>query len=258
MTKLYMAKKTADKKPRVNPDEMFKELDALKEQTQPKEADAAEKESAKADEPASAKGSLKARKARARGKKYQEKRSLVDKTKSYPVAEAVELLKKMSYSRFVGTVEAHLQVKDAGVSATFTYPHSTGKSVRAAIVNEEIIENLTKGIIDFDILIARPEDMKNIAKFARILGPKGLMPNPKNGTVTPTPDKRKKELEAGAITLKTEKKAPLVHTTIGKLSMDDAKLVANVEALLKAFENKAVKLYLCASMSPSVRVSLQS
>lgn len=252
-----MAKKTTDKKTRVNPDEMFKELDALKEQTQPKEADAAADAETEGKATASAKSSLKPkRKARARGKKYQEKRSLVDKTKSYSIIEAVELLKKMSYSRFVGTVEAHLQVKDAGVSATFTYPHSTGKSVRAAIVNEEIIENLTKGIIDFDILIARPEDMKNIAKFARILGPKGLMPNPKNGTVTPTPDKRKKELEAGAITLKTEKKAPLVHTIIGKLSMDDAQLVANVEALLKAFENKAVKLYLCASMSPSVRVSI--
>lgn len=248
-----MAKKTTERKPRINPDDMFKELDALK---------AAEQGNAKVDaaveagteETAEAKKAKK--KGRTRGKKYQEKRSLVDKTREYPVAEAVELVKKMNFTKFVGTVEAHLEVKEAGINATLTFPHSTGKSVRAEIVSEEVLEKIGKGIIDFDVLIARPEDMKNIAKFARVLGPKGLMPNPKNGTVTPTPDKRKNELEAGAVTLKTEKKAPLIHTVVGKLSMTEAELVANVQALLNAFENKAVKLYICASMSPSVRVAI--
>lgn len=198
----------------------------------------------------------KAKKARVRGKKYQEKRGMVDKTKSYSSTEAVDLIKQLSYSKFSGSVEAHLQVKEAGASATLTFPHSTGKSVKATIVDDEVLANIGKGIIDFDVLIARPEDMKNLAKFARVLGPKGLMPNPKNGTVTPNPEKRKKELEAGAVTLRTEKKAPLVHTTVGKLSMETNELAANIDALVKAFDTKAVKLYIAASMSPSVRVTI--
>jgi large subunit ribosomal protein L1 len=245
-----MAKKTTDKKPHTNPDDMFKQRDALKAEA------AGETPQAQAT-PSETTPEVKAKKkGRVRGKKYQEKRSIVDKTKEYSIAEAVELVKKMSFSRFDGSVEAHLQVKEAGLNATLTYPHSTGKTVRAQIVSEEVIENISKGIIDFDVLIARPEDMKNIAKFARVLGPKGLMPNPKNGTVTPTPDKRKKELEAGAVTLKTEKKAPLIHTVVGKTSMGDQELVNNIQTLINAFENKALKLYICASMSPSVRVAI--
>lgn len=246
-----MAKKTTERKPHVNPDDMFKELDALKAAESGK--DPSKDVTAEGEIPTEKKAK---KVARTRGKKYQAKRSLVDKTKEYAVAEAVELLKKMSFSKFVGTVEAHLEVKEAGINATLTYPHSTGKSVRAAIVSDEVLAEIEKGIINFDVLIARPEDMKNIAKFARVLGPKGLMPNPKNGTVTPTPDKRKKELEAGAVTLKTEKKAPLIHTVIGKLSMSEKELADNVQALLNAFENKSVKLYICASMSPSVRVAV--
>lgn len=243
-----MAKKIKEKT-RVNPDEMFKELDALKA---PTEAPSEEQASTEVAETA-----VKTKKiVRSRGKKYVEKRSLVDKTKEYSVAEAVEMLKKLSFSKFVGSVEAHLQVKEAGISATLTFPHSTGKTVRAAIVSEELLENIAKGQIDFDILIARPEDMKNMAKYARVLGPKGLMPNPKNGTITPDPEKRKKELEAGAVTIKTEKKAPLVHTLVGKLSMDNKALEDNIEALIKAFDTKAIKLYIAASMSPSVRVAL--
>ena len=198
----------------------------------------------------------KAKKSRVRGKQYQQKRGLVDKTKTYSSTEAVELIKQMSFSKFTGSLEAHLEVKEAGASATLTFPHSTGKSVRAEIVTEELLEKIGKGVIEFDVLIARPEDMQNIAKFAKVLGPKGLMPNPKNGTITPTPEKRKKELEAGAVTLRTEKKAPLVHTTVGKLSMDTKELAANVDALVKAFDVKVVKLYLAASMSPSVRVTI--
>ena len=249
-----MAKKTTERKPRINPDDMFKELDALKAAEQAAKGGSTEKTNPNETAEEAKQAKKAAKKSRTRGKKYQEKRALVDKTKEYNALEAVELLKKMSFSKFVGTVEAHLEVKETGVSATLTFPHSTGKSVRAEIVSDELLEKISKGIIEFDVLIARPEDMKNIAKFARVLGPKGLMPNPKNGTVTPTPEKRKIELEAGAVTLKTEKKAPLVHTVIGKLSMTEKELADNIQALLTAFENKAVKLYIAASMSPSVRV----
>lgn len=249
-----MAKRSTERKPRINPDDMFKELDALKAAELGTTKTEAGTESADGETPTEVKKAKK--KGRARGKKYQEKRSLVDKTKEYAVSDAVELVKKMNFTKFVGTVEAHLEVKEAGTNATLTFPHSTGKSVRVEIVSEEVLEKIGKGIVEFDILIARPEDMKDIAKFARVLGPKGLMPNPKNGTVTPTPDKRKKELEAGAVTLKTEKKAPLIHTVVGKLSMSEKELTENVQALLNAFDTKAVKLYICASMSPSVRVAI--
>ena len=191
---------------------------------------------------------------RTRGKKYIESRSRVDKTKLYSVSDAVKLVKELSFSKFTGSIEAHLQLREVGAQATITFPHSIGKTVRVAIVNEELIEQINKGEINFDILLARPADMKLLTKFARTLGPKGLMPNPKNGTLTPKPETKKKELEAGAITVKTERKAPLIHQVIGKTDMTEKELSANIEALLKAFTTKALKLHICASMSPSVRV----
>lgn len=192
-----------------------------------------------------------------RGKKYTEARGLVDKTKEYSIPEAIELIKQMSFTKFTGSVEAHLQVKEAGVSATLTFPHSTGKTVRVAIVDEEVLSEIQKGIINFDVLVAKPADMKDLTKFAKVLGPKGLMPNPKNGTLTPNPEAKKKELEAGAVTLKTERKAPLVHTIVGKVDMETKQIAENVESLLKAFVGKTVKLYLCGSMTPSVRVAIE-
>lgn len=193
---------------------------------------------------------------RTRSARYQAARSQIDKTKSYDVAQAVELLKKLSYTKFDGSIEAHVQLKEVGLQATVTLPHSTGKSINVAIFDEEIGADLTKGVVNFDILLAKPADMKNLAKFARLLGPKGLMPNPKNGTVTANPEARKKELEGGAMTVKTERKAPLMHVVVGKVSMKPEQVVANVEALLKPFTGKILRMYLTASMSPSVRVTV--
>lgn len=221
---------------------------AKQEETQPEVEDAET-----APTPAPAK---KTAKARARGKKYADKRSLVDKTKTYPLAEAVELIKRMSYTKFDGSVEAHAQVKEAGLAVTLTYPNSTGKSIKVAIVSPEVLKQIEQNNIDFDVLLAKPEDMKLLTKHARSLGPKGLMPNPKNGTLTPDPEKKKKSLEAGAITLKTEKKAPLMHTVIGKVSMPTEQLTANIETLIKSLDTKLVKLYLAGTMTPSVRVEL--
>lgn len=195
--------------------------------------------------------------ARNRGAKYVAARSRVDKTKAYDLTAAIDLVKTMSYAKFDASIEAHLQVREAGISATVQFPHSTGKSVTAAIVSQELLEKLDKGIIDFDILIAKPDDMKQLAKYARTLGPKGLMPNPKNGTVTPNPEAKKAALESGAVTVKSERKAPLVHVVVGKVSANTADIAANVEALLKAFVGKTGKLSLSATMSPSVRVAME-
>ena len=190
-----------------------------------------------------------------RSKKYQAIRAQLDKTKSYEPAEAIQLVKKLSYSKFTGSVEAHLVTKDVGISAEVTLPHSTGKTVKVAIVNDQLLTKIEAGEIDFDILLSSPEFMPKLAKLARILGPKGLMPNPKNGTLTPKPELKKKALEAGGLTLKTEKKAPLIHLVIGKTDMTDKQLTENLLSLITAFKDKLVKVSIAASMSPGIKVN---
>jgi len=193
---------------------------------------------------------------RSRSAKYQVIRSQVDKTKAYDPFSAIELVKRLSYSKFSGSVEAHGVVRKEGLSATFAFPHSTGRSVRVAIADDKVLKDIEDGKIDFDVLISVPEYMSKLAKYARVLGPKGLMPNPKNGTVTDDPEAKKKLLEAGSITLKTEKKAPLIHIVFGKTDMESKDLVENLQTLMKAFKDDLLKLSISASMSPGVKVEL--
>ena len=203
----------------------------------------------------SAKKPAKAKKVR--GKKYHAVRAQLDKSKFYPSKEAVELVKKLSYSKFVGSVEAHVVVREVGVSIDLALPHSTGKSVKVAIADAQVLSDIEAGKIDFDVLVAHPEFMPKLAKLARVLGPKGLMPNPKNGTLTPNPELKKQALEAGAFNLKTEKKAPLMHLTIGKTDMSAADLAANVDALIKALKGKILKLSIAPSMGPGIKVLVE-
>ncbi len=194
---------------------------------------------------------------RVKGKKYVATRSQVDKTKVYDTFAAFELVKRLSYSSFDGTIVADLLVKEVGTSATLTFPHSTGKSVKVVIASDEVLEQIDAGNIDFDVLISEPQFVPKLAKYARVLGPKGLMPNPKNGTITPNPEAKKKELEAGKITIKTEKKQPVLHVTIGKVSMETKELQDNLAALIKAVgTDKVRRVSISASMSPSVRVQV--
>lgn len=195
--------------------------------------------------------------ARTRGKKYVSARSKVDRTKKLDVTVAIELVKKLSYTKFDGTIEASVVVKDIGTSVSMSLPHSTGKSVKVAIMSNDLLKEIEAGNIDFDVLVSSPEFMPKLAKHARVLGPKGLMPNPKSGTLTPNPELKKKELEAGSFLLKTEKKAPLMNLSIGKVSMKTEDLAENVQALLKALKGKITKLSLSASMSPGVKVALE-
>ncbi len=198
----------------------------------------------------------KAKVAHQRSVRYVATRAQVDKTKTYDVFAAVELIKKLSYTKFDGTVSADVVLREIGDSITLTFPHTTGKTVRVAIANDEVIEAITAGTIDFDILVSSAQFMPKLARLAKVLGPKGLMPNPKNGTITENPELKKKELEGGQVTIKTEKKAPLMHVTIGKVSADTKDLVDNINALIAALGMKALKMTLCATMSPSVKVSL--
>lgn len=193
---------------------------------------------------------------RVRSKKYVATRSRVDKTKKYSFTEAVETVKRLSYTKFDGTITLDGVVKEVGKVASITLPHATGKSIKVAIVDDAVLAEIEAGNIDFDALITTPQYMPKLAKFARVLGPKGLMPNPKNGTVTPKPELKKAELEKGTFDLKTEKKMPVIHVSIGKVSMDDTALVENIEALMSATKGRLVSATISATMSPSVKLEI--
>ena len=195
-------------------------------------------------------------KTKTRSKKYQAKRALVDRTKEYPLSKAIELVKKTSYTTFDGTISASMVFKEVGEQTRLALPHSTGKTVKVAIANDEVIEKIADGQIDFDVLVSTPEFVPKLAKYARILGPRGLMPNPKNGTITTNPEKRAKELAAGEVVVKTDRKQPVAHVSVGKVSQDIKEIQANVEALIKALGSKLQKLVLSATMSPGVKVKL--
>ena len=194
---------------------------------------------------------------RVRGKKYVESKKKFDNTKVYSASEAIKLVKETSYSKFEGTVELHMIVKKTGISASCNLPHQAGKTKKVEIASDETIEKLKTGKIDFDILVATAAMMPKLVPFARLLGPKGLMPNPKNGTLVPD-EKKAKAFSTGSIVLKTEKEAPLVHTVIGKVNQDAKELSENLEAIFKAFGGgkQVDKAYIKATMGPSIKVKV--
>ncbi len=198
------------------------------------------------------------RKKHERSKKYKAVRSKVDRTKTYDPFSAIELVKKLSYTQFPGTISTHLTTKEQGLTQEITFPHSTGQERNIEIASDKTLEKIEAGDIDFDVLLAAPAMMSKLTKYAPILGPRGLMPNPKNGTLTPKPEQRKKELESGKRMLKTERKAPLIHVSIGKTDMETKKLVENLQTLIEAFQNKLTKLTISATMSPGVKVDFSS
>lgn len=196
-------------------------------------------------------------KASPRSKRYMHYRSMVDRTHFYPIKDAIAMVKKTHYGKMSGSLEVHLMLKDEGMSVDVTFPFSTGKKRTVVVVTDELMAEIEKGVINFDILVAHPSQMPKLAKLARILGPKGLMPNPKSGTVSADPEKRKKELEAGTTSIKGERKAPLAHVIVGTLAQADDELAANALALIKAFPpGKVLKCVIAGSMSPGVKVQL--
>ncbi len=196
-----------------------------------------------------------------RGKKYQEAVKLVDKTKLYPMTEAVSLVKQTSITKFDATVELHIALNPATLGektdyrGSVTLPHGTGKQVRVLVADDAIIAEITAGKINFDILVAHPSIMPKLAKVARILGPKGLMPNPKTGTVTTDVEKRVKELSHGQVNFKTEPDNPLIHMSIGKVSFEDKQLKDNIEAVIAVIgRGKLSKITISSTMGPGIKV----
>ena len=216
-----------------------------------------------------------------RGKKFRELAALVDKQKAYTASEAFDLAVKTSPTKFDATVELHINLgvdprhADQNVRDNLVLPAGTGKKVRVAVFADEkvddadvagietIIKALDKNTIDFDILIATPATMPKLGKYARMLGPRGLMPNPKSGTVTSDITKAVQEAKAGRVEYRVDSTG-IVHLGIGKVSFGKDKLLENFQAILasvKANKPASVKasyiksVHLTTSMGPSIAVS---
>lgn len=199
-------------------------------------------------------------KAKIRSKKYQKVNKLVDHNIKYELEDAIELVKKTSMTKFDGNVEVHIRLlaksgKPEAVRGLIKYPHSTGKTVNVVVIDEKVAQEIEKTKkANADIYLATPEMMPKIAKLAKILGPKGKMPNPKSGTITENPLKAQEEMAGGQVEYKTDKFGNL-HQIIGKVSFDNAKLQENFKALLAALaQDKIAALTLCATMGPGVKV----
>lgn len=227
------------------------------------------------DEPSPKKKPQKPGKAKPRSKKYQEAINDLDRSKSYPIDEAVEMVKKLSYSKFTGTLETHINTVQTGIRGLVSLPYASGKKLKilafgkdaqncgADLVGDDsTIETISQGKVDFDLIITTPEWMPKLTKVTKILGPKGLMPNPKNGTITSGDAGLKKAVEgfqSGKTEYKTEPKAPVIHLGLGKLNQPTEQLSANITILLQTLgKSRIKKVSLSPTMGPSVKVDLSS
>ncbi len=193
-----------------------------------------------------------------RSKNYLKAREKVDVNKSYRLEEAIKLIKNISTSKFKGKVEVHLNVKDTGLKGELQFPHSTGQKQKIRIADEELLKELEKGKIEFTLLVANSKMMPKLVKFAKLLGPKGLMPNPKNGTVTENPKEFIKNA-SGKTQFKTEAKFPLIHLTIGQIDLPEKDLEDNFQVLIKTVGKKNIqKAILSPTMGPGVKIDLNS
>ncbi|NOZ91719.1 MAG: 50S ribosomal protein L1 [Dictyoglomi bacterium] len=224
-----------------------------------------------------------------RGKRYKALLEKYDRNAEYSIKEAVKLIKELATAKFDETIELHMRMgidpkkPDQNIRSSVVLPHGTGKNVRVLVFAEgakaeeakeagadyvgsdDLIEKIQKGWLDFDIAIATPDQMRKVSKIARILGPRGLMPNPKAGTVTNDIAAAVKEFKAGKIEFRNDKTGNL-HIPVGKASFDEQKLLENIKAALAAVlaakpaSSKGAyikKMVLAPTMGPGVRVNVK-
>lgn len=222
-----------------------------------------------------------------RSKGYRKSAEQLEAGKVYSLAEALELATKTSHVKFDAGVELHVRLgvdprqADQNLRDTVVLPGGTGKTIRVAVfadadlvavakkagadiaAGEEFLQQLEKGTIDFDMLIATPQTMPKLGKYARLLGPKGLMPNPKSGTVTTDVAKAVTEAKAGRVEYRVDSTG-IVHVGIGKVSFGGKKLLENAQAILNSVKtnkpsglkgNYVRSIYVTSSMGPSIRVA---
>jgi large subunit ribosomal protein L1 len=197
------------------------------------------------------------KKANPHSKSYQKALATLDRSKKYKIAEALSMLETLKRSNFDETVELHLNTIEMGISGTITLPHGTGKTIKVAIADDDILAKVAAGKIDFDILLAKPEMMPKLARVAKILGPKGLMPNPKNGTLVKDPEKAAEEFKKGQVNFRTELKAPIMHLIVGKISFGTKKLSENIQVLIEAIKKEKIRnVTLKSTMSPGIKLEI--
>lgn len=195
---------------------------------------------------------------KSRSKKYKSLAKQVKRDTQYTVADAIKILAKLTKQTKLKTVELHLNTKETGLKGELKLPHSTGKEIKVAIFSDKVATEINAGKIDFDILLATPADMPKLAKFARVLGPKGVMPNPRSGTITDNPEKRAKELSSGGtLPYKTEAKFPIIHLNLGPITQNEADLADNINETIKSIGISKIKsAFLTSTHTPSVKLSL--
>lgn len=263
---------------------------SLKETEQKKEKEDRKKETgAKGEEPRKQKTAQKVRsKLERRSKNYRKSAEKIEKGKFYSLRDGLELATKTSTVKFDASLELHARLgvdpkqADQNVRDTVVLPGGTGKSVRVAVYvspdditkakqagadiasSDEFLEQLEKGRINFDVLIVTPALMPKLGKYARVLGPKGLMPNPKSGTVTADVAKAVKEAKSGRVEYRVDSTG-IVHVAIGKVSFGTDKLLENAKAILTNIKsNKPASLkgtyilsvYMATTMGPSIPIEL--
>lgn len=198
-----------------------------------------------------------AKEARVKSKRYQENASHVAKETNYPIKNALETLRKFKKGNFDETVELHINTKEKGLSGQIALPHGTGKKLRIVVADDAVIEDVSKGKIEFDVLVAAPSMMPKLARVAKILGPRGLMPNPKAGTITDKPEVIIEKLSKGQVNYKTETAAPIIHLSVGKLSFTDDQLTENINTSINTIgAMKIENITLKSTMSPAVRLQV--
>lgn len=207
-------------------------------------------------------------------------------TQAYPINEAVKKVKAGSKAKFDATVELHINLDIDPVKQNIRFqvnlPHGTGKTKKVAVLSSKKVANADISLIeadlpkiesgeikpktDFEVLITEPRYMPMLAKYAKILGLAGVMPNPKNGTVSEDVEKALEQIKKGKVDIKTEKDAPLIHTIIGKTSFEDKVLEENLTEVINVLkQNKPSKtnpiwiksIYIASSMGPSVKVAFE-
>lgn len=194
-----------------------------------------------------------------RSKPYLAAKSQTDPEKTYSLSDGLTLLRKVSLTKFDPTVELHFTLKNpAKNKLSVNLPHVFGKTRKIAVADDATLAKIESGQIDFDILVASPDQMGKLVKYAKILGPRGLMPNPKNGTVTPNPEDTAKKLSQDTSTFLTPDRGnnQVVHTAIGKLSFTDKKLSQNISAVVSVFPGLTKKIVLKSTMSPAIKISV--
>ncbi len=221
-----------------------------------------------------------------RSKRYKESKKLYDRAKVYTLQEAVSLLKKMSVTKFDGSLDLHFSLNidpknsEQMVRGTVVLPHGTGKRVRVAVFcrgeherlakdaqadyigANELIDKVAAGFLDFDCVIATPEMMKDLSKLGKVLGPRGLMPSPKTGTVTTDITRAIEDVRRGKVEFRVDKQSG-IHLSVGKISFSEDKLYENASRVIEAInearpasvKEKFIKsLFISSTMNPGLRL----